>query len=1213
MKKFIYTVLSLLLLQLSLNAQNDPLWRHLTAAEKQGQTTENFTFVLNEKALIGQLQSYAKSTGNLYLSLPLSDKKTVDLRLESNQIMEAPLAAKYPNIKTYNLNSKDGKTLTGKMVWSHKGLNATLYSQNEIYMLSSKGNQRGEVVYEVEKASQKKIARKAFGRLNCGAHDEDHDPMDRQIQGELLRLAQDLKATEKSNDQLTLKKYRLAMATTGEYGQYHGGTKESVMAALTVLVSQANMATERDLGIQFVLVADNDKVIFTVPQLDPFDDVDNGLDVDLLMEQNTNALNVNIGFQNYDVGHVVGVNTAVSGIAFLRSICTTNKARGVTTADVPEGLGFAAILAHELGHQMGANHSFSSCHNVFSPTAYEPGGGTTIMSYAGICSNPTNNLQQEADLYYHTISLEEITIFTLLGDGRLCAQEEAIENTIPEVSINKASGFHIPISTPFKLEADANDADGDSLTYCWEQFDRGPINVLPGQPTGNVPLFRSLPPEENPTRFFPELDRVIRNRTDRSEVLPDYSRDLTFRCTVRDNHPNAGATAMAEIAFRSTDTAGPFLVTAPNDGTESWEAGSFQPITWDVANTNGGLVDCQYVNILLSVDGGETYPYTLAVNTPNDGLANVSIPNIETGTARIMVEAADNIFYDLSNRDFDITPASQASFYLDVTPTAVPQLCLPSPATFTIKYSGLGGFDETLRFELLGDLPEEAIYSFSSETITPTEAEQEVTLNIDLNAFVNDQFELQVAIISSQDTTYREIQFTTASNDFSSLALNSPSDQAINQAFVQTFEWTGASDAENYDFELATSPAFGEDDIVIASYGTFNTNFAYDELLDANTVYYWRVRPNNQCGSGDFLTANVFRTRSVRCESYESTDTPINISGTGLPTVTSTISVPSGGSIEDVNIPIINVNYQPIKSLRLSLVGPNDKEAILYDQNCGNTLLFRSGFDDEAARDIYCPPDDSEPLKPIDSLEMFIGDIAAGDWQLKVQVVEGGFGSAGGFNNWAIEFCSEFEPMAPAITINDTMPLPYGVQRSINNTFLSTVDADYTAEQLVYDVIQVPQHGNLIVNGVIFTTGGSFTQADINNGLVTYANDGDTSIVADQFVFNLRNADAGWLLDQTFNIALTTGPVTSTEELLPEGSLTVFPNPANDAVNVSLQNIDDKNARLILFDAIGRILATQVVEDGINTQFDLTGNPSGLYMIQLQTQKGSITKKLIIE
>jgi hypothetical protein len=273
------------------------------------------------------------------------------------------------------------------------------------------------------------------------------------------------------------------------------------------------------------------------------------------------------------------------------------------------------------------------------------------MAYAGICGS--QDLQPNSDDYFHGVSLDEIIAYTTLGSGNNCPVKTATGNSAPVVDAG-TGGFTIPIGTPFTLTGSATDADGDPLTYTWEEFDLGKAGH-PDSPSGTAPIFRSFKPVSTPVRTFPQFSDLLNNIHTIGELLPTYSRALTFRLTARDNHnyPSGGRTGDDTISFSVTSAAGPFLVTAPNTAV-TWESGHQETVTWDVAGTTASPVSCAAVNILLTVDGGYTYPHTLAVGTPNDGSQLVTIPFAPTTTARVKVACASSIFFDISNVDFEV-------------------------------------------------------------------------------------------------------------------------------------------------------------------------------------------------------------------------------------------------------------------------------------------------------------------------------------------------------------------------------------------------------------------------------------------------------------------------------------------------------------------------------------------------------------------------------
>ncbi|MBZ0089783.1 MAG: hypothetical protein K8H90_05325, partial [Thermoanaerobaculia bacterium] len=380
-----------------------------------------------------------------------------------------------------------------------------------------------------------------------------------------------------------------------------------------------------------------------------------------MLGENQSNLNAVIGSANYDIGHVF--STGGGGIASLGVVCSaSNKARGVTGRGAPTGDPFYIdYVAHEMGHQWGANHTFNgstgSCSggNRASSHAYEPGSGATIMAYAGICG--AEDLQPNSDAYFHRDSLDVIETFSRSGGGNACKALVATGNlATPEVDAGE--DYTIPISTPFALTGAATDADGDTLTYCWEQWDLGPAGPAI---SGNAPIFRSFNPTPEPTRTFPKVADLVDGTPTIGETLPTYARTLHFRLTARDNAVPAGDEEYDESVITVSAAAGPFLVTAPNSAI-AWNGIGPHAVAWNVANTTAAPVSCATVDVDLSTDGGFTFPHPLAVNVANDGSEAVYTGVADSATARVRVGCRGNVFFDISNADFTIAGADVLLF-----------------------------------------------------------------------------------------------------------------------------------------------------------------------------------------------------------------------------------------------------------------------------------------------------------------------------------------------------------------------------------------------------------------------------------------------------------------------------------------------------------------------------------------------------------------------
>ena len=1143
------------------------------------------------------------------LNLPLPNGQMATFAVVESPVFEPGLGEKYAFLKTYSAHSLTPGIGNARIGFTAKGFHASIFTQEgTVYIDPHHAEHPAYYLSYYTRENQPPAEQTAF---TCGVGNEEvhiHHP-------EPTEVEEEINFRNPQTGEITLRTYRMAMACTGEYAGFHGGTTEQALSAIVAAVNRLNLVMERDLAIRFVLVDNNDTIIYLDGDSDPYTNANTGA----MISENIGVCNSNIGVGNYDIGHVLGTHPNLAGLAALQSICSNgfmnHKAAGASTINSPVGDQFViAIVGHELGHQMGANHSFNSCgtqgeDNVNPGTGYEPGGGTTMMSYAGICSS-INNIQFFTDDYYHTISLQEMFGYTRFGTGSSCPVEEVTTNIEPDVFIPYPDDLYIPISTPFKLTASAVDANGDELTYCWEQYDLYTMNAPPGMPVEDSPLFRSFPPTTSPTRIFPRLDKIVNLNFDNSEVLPTYSRPMTFRCTVRDNNPQGGAAVWDQYGFQSTETAGPFFVSQPSFDTIQWEAGSWKEVTWAVANTDGELVNCQEVNIHLSIDGGFTYPIVLALNVPNDGSQFVTIPNIITDQARVRVEAADHIFFDISNFNFDIIPATTPSFSVVLSPATDLAHCLPTPFSTEIVTESFLGYDSLLTLELLGELPPSASYEFSANPIVAGET-SELTINLD--PMLEDEFNLQVRIITSaEDTLFRDLRFATLSKDFSDLEQVSPEDGNTELTLGATFTWTDALQPLSYNFELATSPVFG-DSIVNAATGIIGNEYQAPIILESGTHYFWRIQPRNECGEGEWLAPFSFFTQATSCAPIEADDVPVNISGSGLPTVESTLFIPTEGVISDLNVPLVRANYQPVNSLRFTLISPAGTEVVLFDQNCGTTVNLLMGFDDDAPTDIVCPPDDGIVFKPVQSLSAFEGESTFGEWIMRVQVVESGFGASGAISDWGLEFCATIQSSPPALIKNDTLYVPPGEGNVFTTNELEVIDEDNADWQLRYTIVSPPIHGTLFLLDQPLGLGDVFRQTTINANNLAYIHDGsDTEF--DSFLFTVTDGSGGLIPNTQFNIRIEEGAMVATEEVLSDQDILVFPNPTTGLINVQFRQTLEVDLTARLFNLQGQMLKQEALRrDNQNWQMDASQLPPGVYMLSLQSGDAVWTKRVVVQ
>lgn len=568
--------------------------------------------------------------------------------------MDPALAAKYPSIKSYTAYAVDNRSVTAKIDLSSLGFGAMVYDGNNTYFIDRYAQQQNGYYICYYKHDYVRPLNASF---YCGVSDKQEDELGT---GKVNLTNTGLPKLQYKTSGSQKHTYKLALACTHQYAIAVAGanpTKAAVLAAMNQTLNRVNGIYETELSIHMDLIANEDTLIFLDGVSDPYDNSGGPT----MHTQNQTTIDARVGTANYDIGHVFC--TGEGGVAEPASACLTGtKAKGVTGQANPTGDAFAIdFVAHEMGHQLGAYHTFNastgSCfNNVTADDAYEPGSGSTIMAYAGICG-AGDNLQAHSDDYFHAVSLDEISTYTLLGNGASCGTISSSGNNPNSIS-SFSNTYFIPALTPFEITApQAVDADGDPITYCWEEWDRGDVGKSFNETTVG-PIFRSFKGTASQTRICPRLD-MLRSNVEyyTGEKLPSVDRTINFVLTTHDIHNGWGAfnTPSDKITLLVANTGAPFRVSNPTTANSYWQVGSNVTVTWDVAGSNAAPVNCSNVDIFLSLDDGQTYPYTLASGVPNNGSATITVPSdAYTASARVKVKGSNNVFFDISDIGFII-------------------------------------------------------------------------------------------------------------------------------------------------------------------------------------------------------------------------------------------------------------------------------------------------------------------------------------------------------------------------------------------------------------------------------------------------------------------------------------------------------------------------------------------------------------------------------
>lgn len=669
-------------------AQTDRLWSE-SSKKTNSEIFENKSTINNPKIysldIDGLKNALAKAPkrlavgekSDIIISFPNSDGKLEHFKVRENSNFDPQLAAKYPDIKSYVGEGLGDSNSTVYFSISPLGLSSMeIYGDKSAVFIEPYTKDLS--TYVVYRKSDKKDD---LNKFECTVIDVAQKGIS----------STDNLAARPNADDAKLRTFRLALSSTGEYTTYFGGTKALALAAMNNTMTRVNGVFEKDFSARMVLIANNDAVIYINASTDPYSAASG---MSSWNSQLQSTLTSVIGEANYDVGHLFGASGGGGNAGCIGCVCVNgSKGSGYTSpADaIPSGDNFDIdYVAHELGHQFGGNHTFSMS-NEGTGVNMEPGSGSTIMGYAGITSQ---DIQAHSDSFFHAVSIQQITDNI---KAKTCPTSTSTGNSIP--TANAGADYTIPKGTPFMLTGAGTDANGDALTYIWEQMNNASSSQTGASSAASAtkatgPTFRSWTPQATPTRYFPRMASVLTGATTTAgseitvEALSNVARTYNFRFTVRDNRAGGSGNNSDDAVITVNGTAGPFNVSSQNTAT-TYSGGTSQTITWNVAGTTANGVNAANVDILWSTDSGNTWT-TLLSGTPNDGSQAVVIPNSSTTTGRIMVKGSNHIFFDVNNANITVNAGSGTS---DTTPPTAPTLAASGTTSSSTNLSWSGATD----------------------------------------------------------------------------------------------------------------------------------------------------------------------------------------------------------------------------------------------------------------------------------------------------------------------------------------------------------------------------------------------------------------------------------------------------------------------------------------------------------------------------------------
>lgn len=1133
-------------------------------------------FDLDINPLRKDLFSVAGNTSKhtVVISIPNAKGQLEKFEMTEASNFDTELQARFPEIRAFSGKGITDKYATLKLSISPQGIQTMLFrtdNENEFIEAYSQDH----TVYAVFKSER------TPGKLPWSCTTEEQKlgmDINTQIQhsGIAARSGGDLKTM------------RLAQSCNGEYANYFGATSSAqvalVLAGFNATLTRCNGVYEKDLALHLNLIANTTSVIYYTPSTDPYTTLANW------NSQLQSTLTSVIGEANYDIGHMFGASGGGGNAGCIGCVCTNgSKGSGITSpADgIPQGDNFDIdYVVHEVGHQLGANHTFSSS-NEGSGVNKEVGSGITIMGYAGIT---TQDVAAHSLAIYHQASISQIQ--ANLGT-KTCPVTSAITNSTPVVGA--VSNYTIPISTPFALTGSATDANaGDVLTYCWEQNDNASSSQTGNSSRASAtkatgPNWITFSPSVSPTRYLPQLSTILSGGTTTGpltggdagvliEALSSVSRTLNFRLTVRDNAPysstapiSVGQTQFTDMVVTVSNTSGPFIITAPNTAV-SWAGGSSQTITWNVASTTAAPVSCANVKISLSTDGGQTFPTVLIASTPNDGSQALTIPNTASSTARIKVEAVGNIFFDISNTNFTISAGSSCGTPSGLTSSAI------TTSSATVSWTAVSGATSyAVDYKL----------NSSATWISFSNAQTGTTANL-TGLTSSSLYDWRVtATCASGTSSPAAAQFTTATT----ATCNAPTGLSSTvTASSATVSWTAASGAVSYavEYKLNSSSTW-------ISFSTAQTGTSANITgLAASTLYDWRVTTNCPSGSSSPASAQFTTSTTSTCATaFEPNETQATAAAI-------TSGVANSAAISTAtDVDYFKITTTATSNIVYNLAGPSGVDYDLYVYNSSGTQIGAG-----------------ETATATESVSLT--SQAAGSYYIKV-IGYNGATSATCYTitatATAVTGCQSSYDVSTNGTTSGAAVIPFNT--NITGLISPSADNDYykftitTGGTITVTLTTLPKDYDLRLRNSAGTQVGISQNGSTTSESISYTAAAGVYYAQVYGYNNANSATSCYTLKVALGTATKSVDISQATGISDKKILSVYPNPAHTKININLTGYTGVS-EIKLYDVNGKQVAANRTQQ-VNAEMDISKLSNGIYLLKIITSNGEIINKKVIK
>ena len=981
------------------------------------------------------------------LMLPNENGIEEEFVLLNSPVLSPKLQSKHLNIKTFVGSSKSRPNVKARVSYSALGLNAWIMLPDGKHHFIQPLRKTENTYFSYPRSQRNSVS------FSC------------KTSSEIENTASEVKTAntlgERSKIASDLKTFRIAISGSGGYTKFwgdddpeNGTNEEDAFAAVISTIHRVNEVFENDFGIHLELVSDV-SLIYPDSDTDPY--------TSNLNSELQSTLDEVIGSENYDLGHLFAFSGSGNGDAgSVGNVCKEGKKGSAFSSHPFQGSNSDPFMndyfdidfvSHEIGHQFGAFHTYSYTYENGSKSA-EPGSGTTIMGYAGITGS--DNVARHSDPYFHYYSIQDVLSYIETAN---CYTSLPNENQA--AVIEAGPNLTIPSGTAYELIATAEDPEGAPLHYCWEQLDKGQVshdNFGPNRPIG--PQARSLPPSLSPIRTIPRMESVLTGNLTQTnprvnqawETVSNVERRLSWGLSVRDSYRQTfgqqGQVSCDARVLTVNAAAGPFVINSQNENRVIWEAGAREQIAWEVANTDILPINTQTVNILLSTDGGQTFPTALASGTLNDGIAHIIVPDtVTTNQARIKIIPNNSIYFTVNTQDIEI---KEMPFVISLD-TYSHEVCNQDNVTYNYEYRNFSGFNESVSLSI-ENLPPGVMARLNPTNISKNGSTGSIKLS-GLNVINSQDFILNLLAVSTSASRTIPLELMVRNDSIDPVQLLLPSDQTTQISRTIVLSWAKDINVNSYRLELSKSEDF--EDIILTK-NTSLTSFTLNDL-DFATDFYWRVKSINPCEESNFTT-NKFSTIIVNCNTYTADNLPQRIKDSNnLSGVTNVdLNITDMAIIEDLNVHV-SIDHTYIGDISINLLTPDNK-LIKLSQNLGDKLkdYTNTVFDQEAEDPIvFAIPPFTGSYRPFESLSSLRGKNLNGRWRL---IIEDNFEGVSGFlKEFSIAACYKGEVLSDSdldmiADIDDNCP-------NIANT--DQLDSDGNG---IGDICDINSQGNFTIS-----------------------------------------------------------------------------------------------------------------------------------------------------